>query len=211
MCGQEDTLGKIIFALKFYILNIGFIFRLNVMIVKHVLLLFCLLHIFFGKVVSQSVSYSSQSIEDILDMPLDYKEVVFPFYKGVACVLLDSGYVFVDTSGLVISKVYDWVGFFNDWDVCMVNKGGEINEYGVLRGGKYGVVDLQGKEVIVPEYDMIFDFNDCGIALMNQGGHYNEYGDFMGGMYGFIHFSGQVRMKPKYAFVESFRMAAILG
>ena len=175
------------------------------MIVKHVLLLFCLLHIFFGKVVSQSVSYSSQSIEDILDMPLDYKEVVFPFYKGVACVLLDSGYVFVDTSGLVISKVYDWVGFFNDWDVCMVNKGGEINEYGVLRGGKYGVVDLQGKEVIVPEYDMIFDFNDCGIALMNQGGHYNEYGDFMGGMYGFIHFSGQVRMKPKYAFVGEFQ------
>lgn len=133
-----------------------------------------------------------------------YQQVHAGFYKGVACVKMKKGYVFINSQGEAISSAYDWVGDFNDWDLCVVNKGGKTDDYGVLKGGKYGCVGLSGQEVIRPEYDHIGDFNAEGIAVINKGGKPNEYGDFTGGTSGFIHVSGQVKIAPKYTVVGPF-------
>lgn len=133
-----------------------------------------------------------------------YQQVQAGFYKGVACVKVKKGYVFINTKGEVISKTYDWVDNFNEWDLCMVNKGGKLDEYGILQGGKYGCVGLSGQEVIKPEYDRIGEFNAEGVALINKGGKLNQYGDFAGGNNGFVHVSGKVKIEPKYSVVGPF-------
>lgn len=133
-----------------------------------------------------------------------YDDVHFDFYEGVACVVKGKKYRFIDTSGKEISKAYDHADYYDANNLCMVNNGGKEDEYGLFSGGKYGCIDLSGKEVIAVKYASIGTFNDYGVAIVNEGGSVNKNGDFAGGKNGFVSVSGEVLVAPKYAFIGEF-------
>lgn len=167
-----------------------------------------------GRLSAQTAALTSQSDSNGLYGFVDsagnfviapqYDEVNFEFYNNVACVRKGKKFLFIDTSGKEISKSYDWAGVFDDNNMCLVNSGGKIDEYGVLLGGKYGYVDLSGQEVIPAKYARIGEFNEYGMAIVNEGGSFSKNGDFEGGKNGFITRSGTIVVNPKYSYIGDF-------
>lgn len=153
---------------------------------------------------SSNGAYGFSDTNGTLVIPGKYDEVVFNFYQGVACVVIDGKYYLIDESGKEITKSYTWIDTFDSHNLCLVNKGGKRDDSGVVSGGKFGYIDLHGTEVIPVKYEYIGGFNDAEVAMVNQGGKYNKYGDFEGGKNGFVDISGNVLVAPKYTFVGQF-------
>ena len=133
-----------------------------------------------------------------------YDEVHFEFYEGIACVVKGKKYVFINSSGKEISKSYGWVDYFDSNDLCLVANGGKEDDYGNLLGAKYGLVGLDGKELLPVKYAMVGNFNERGIAMINDTGSLNKEGEFEGGKYGFINNAGTILIKPSYTYVGEF-------
>ncbi len=130
-----------------------------------------------------------------------YDSIQFNFYQGTACVVKGGKFLLINTSGKEISKSYTWIGTFDSHDLCLFNNGGKIDENGYPRGGKFGYLDLNGKERIAAKYDFIGEFNNYDIAIVRAGSSTDKFGNLSGGKFGFININGKVVTKPKYAFI----------
>lgn len=130
-----------------------------------------------------------------------YDKVHFGFTETLACVVDKEGYWLIDNMGSKKSGPFSWVSYFDTKGLLLVNKGGIVDEYGIVNGGKYGYIDKNGNEVIQLKYSSISNFNSCGVALVNVGGKIDNQGNIVGGKYGYIHISGKILIEPKYSFV----------
>jgi len=75
-----------------------------------------------------------------------------PFYK----IIKDGKYglMNVDTDEILIEPVYDDMGLVRDGRIS-VNVGGTRDDWGYIRGGKWGIVDVQGIIIVEPAFDFI--------------------------------------------------------
>lgn len=134
-----------------------------------------------------------------------YDDVHFEFTNGIACVQVKKKYFFIDAKGDKMSrKTYNWVGYFDKNNLCLVNSGGKMNDKGEAESGKFGYVNYQVEEVVPVKYSSVGKFNEHGVAFINQGGSYDKEGDFDGGKYGFIDLLGKELIAPKYTRVGDF-------
>lgn len=117
-------------------------------------------------------------------IPCTYQDVA-SFHDGVAYVIMEDGYNFIDVDG---NNVYDYAGKIeaNRVRVRKGDKWGYVNRYGVQKvpmiyddawgfslglapvrkGNLLGFIDTTGKAVIPIEYDDVWSFEDNGLALV---------------------------------------------
>ena len=82
------------------------------------------------------------------------------FSEGLAPVLLDGGYGFMDTAGAMrIPPSYSYAGGFS------------CNRAPVLAGGKWGYVDASGGESIPPAFDWAGRFSECLAPVATSEGY----------------------------------------
>ena len=118
-------------------------------------------------------------------------EGVGDFYYGLAWVLSNGNYYFIDTSGRI------------QMDTCIQYD--EVNPYngGVARakkGALWTVIDSSGRPIFKNDYFHLRDFKDS-LAVVNRGG-WVDHSDFiseeMGGLYGAINMLGEELIKPQF-------------
>jgi uncharacterized protein (TIGR02145 family) len=149
---------------------------------------------------------------------------VLPFSEGIAPVMLDSKWGFINTEGIeiVVPVNYEKAGVFSEGKamVCLNGKYGFIDlsgkelippvKYGFTSNfsesmalarynGMYGFINSRGEEVIDFKYDLAWDFN-CGMAKVYQNNRF-----------GYINKNGEEIVPVKYneisAFVEGVALA----
>jgi hypothetical protein len=90
------------------------------------------------------------------------------------------------------------IGLFNDFttisDLVSMNKAELLPRQG---GGKYGLIDRQGKVILDNEYDEILGFSH-GRARVNKGGTVQYYGRVEGGQWGYINKQGEEVIPLQY-------------
>jgi hypothetical protein len=103
------------------------------------------------------------------------------FLDGMAWVMKDKQYGFMDTKGvLAIPAQYQSVrGFSNGLAI-------------VKQNNKYGMIDKQGKPVLPAEYDDILGFSEDMSVIKKDN------------LYGFIDKTGKVVIPPAYTYASSF-------
>ena len=145
---------------------------------------------------------------------------------GLALVSKDGKSGFIDQTGKEIISLPSVVDFFNMIEVnkdrkqnivdlmgkdliplidhdgnfffLKVNTGGKKNDYGVISGGKWGIIDLMGTEITPPVYDEIFPFNQQGLAWVQK----NEN-------MGIINLIGTEITPPVYDEIEAFNQKGL--
>ena len=145
---------------------------------------------------------------------------------GLALVSKDGKSGFIDQTGKEIISLPSVIDFFNTIEVnkdrkqnivdlmgkdliplidhdgnfffLKVNIGGKKNDYGVIAGGKWGIIDLMGTEITPPVYDEIFPFNQQGLAWVQK----NEN-------MGIINLIGTEITPPVYDEIEAFNQKGL--
>ena len=84
------------------------------------------------------------------------------FYNGAAIAGVPGGLGLVDKTGKQISKAYDEIYNFRDGMAV------------VLKGNKFGYIDLKGREVVPPKYDSAFNFIDGTARVLEFSRQGNE-------------------------------------
>ena len=122
-----------------------------------------------------------------------------------------------DLSGnVVMPATYDKIEEFKE-GLAAVNKGGKMKQQqeflltiDVFAGGKWGFIDMDGKEIVPCKYDKVEGFSG-GVAAVNIGGKFKkEYilgssrERFTGGKWGLIGVNGNELASCKYDNVEKF-------
>lgn len=97
-----------------------------------------------------------------------------------------------------IPLLYDYVASPCE-EVIVVAKGGFQDDCKEYVGGKYGLIDLKGKEILPLVYDYIFNANQ-GTVMLNRGGQGQPNGGYLckGGKWGFCDLKGQVITPCRY-------------
>ncbi|MEM7035431.1 MAG: WG repeat-containing protein [Bacteroidota bacterium] len=72
----------------------------------------------------------------------------------------------------------------------------------VVKNGKYGLLDGNGKVLVEPQYTYLRALND-NLLLINKGGDCEE-GDCQGGKWGLVHLESGAMLPPQFDFVETF-------
>ncbi|MDL2228601.1 WG repeat-containing protein, partial [Odoribacter sp. OttesenSCG-928-L07] len=139
-----------------------------------------------------------------------FRDGIAPVNQGgnIGGIFLDYGYGFavdcfggkwgfIDNHGKEVCNCkYDSVEFLQEcW---AINIGGmqsaPFDEYGQreikTEGGKWGIINSEGKEICPPKYDYIGVFRD-GFALVNIGGYNKRPWGFQGGRWGIIDSHGR--------------------
>jgi hypothetical protein len=104
------------------------------------------------------------------DYLYDYAE---DFSNGWGLVRSFDRFSFINAAGKTLPMVneYNWIYPFSD-GLAAVNKGAVKDEImGTVRGGKWGFINTQGKEVIALQYEAAGQFKD-GLAWVKQAGKY---------------------------------------
>ncbi|MCD8287408.1 MAG: WG repeat-containing protein, partial [Porphyromonadaceae bacterium] len=123
-------------------------------------------------------------------IPYKYAEAE-PFENGLAKVRQGNKYGFIDVHGQPVGKMkYSLILPFTG-DYCRVASGGS-DKGGGLTGGKWGVLNTRGEEVIPPVYDEIGSFEQ-GFASVKKGKKY-----------GLIDEKFRFLLEPKYSALGSF-------
>lgn len=87
---------------------------------------------------------------------------------------------------------YDYVASPSE-GVIVVAQGGIKDGFCEYIGGKYGLIDVEGKEILPLDYDFMFSANQ-GSILLNRGGEGQPNGGFLckGGKWGFCDLQGKM-------------------
>jgi hypothetical protein len=121
--------------------------------------------------------------------------------RGIAVARLGGKVRFIDRAGVAVAttdvdQVKAWVG----------------DRAAAQRGGKWGVVDRDGKIVVEPRYDLIGTLGP--LTVVNLGGALDRQGVFVGGRWGFIDASGAERIPLGFdvagRFSEGLAVAGVL-
>ena len=159
-------------------------------------------------------------------IPLVYDDIGSFNRHGLALVSKDGKSGFIDQTGKEIISLPSVIDFFNMIEVnkdrkqnvvdlmgkdliplidhdgnfffLKVNVGGKKNDYGVISGGKWGIIDLMGTEITPPVYDEIFPFNQQGLAWVQK----NEN-------MGIINLIGTEITPPVYDEIEAFNQKGL--
>ena len=159
-------------------------------------------------------------------IPLVYDDIGSFNRHGLALVSKDGKSGFIDQTGKEIISLPSVIDFFNMIEVnkdrkqnvvdlmgkdliplidhdgnfffLKVNVGGKKNDYGVIAGGKWGIIDLMGTEITPPVYDEIFPFNQQGLAWVQK----NEN-------MGIINLIGTEITPPVYDEIEAFNQKGL--
>jgi len=117
--------------------------------------------------------------------------------EGVAPVVEDKRFAFIDTKGHVIAEAY---GYDNGPDYFVEGRAR------IVRGGKVGYIDRAGKIAIEPRWEYAAPFCE-GRAAVCQGCRpriRNGFKELGGGKWGYIDHDGNVVVPPELDFAESF-------
>jgi hypothetical protein len=115
-------------------------------------------------------------------IPIKYDDIG-PFKDGLAPVNLNDSYGYVNRSGeIIIPLIYDYTWHFKN-GLARVNIGGkfikiENSDYNChFEGGKWGLINKNGEQILPIKYDMIFQSDD-DLIIVNIGGAYKHNSDF---------------------------------
>lgn len=117
------------------------------------------------------------------------KEKDYPVYIRT---LNGRNYLCNPNTSVCIRLPYDYAASPTE-GVIVVAKDGLKDSFRQYTGGKYGLIDLKGKEILPPDYDFMFSANQ-GSILLNRGGKGQPDGGFLckGGKWGFCDLQGKV-------------------
>jgi len=119
---------------------------------------------------------------------------------------------------VLVSARYDAIFPYNNGVAVMVNKSPsefsmlafyDYSEHGVVTGGKWGLLDEKGKEILAPSFSYIGSFSE-GVAPFNTGGYwkgehgYSDEKQLCAGQWGYLDVSGKVAISAKYESVGPF-------
>ena len=133
----------------------------------------------------------NQSGEELT--PIKYNSIE-EFNEGIAAVEVDGKWGLINNSGEEITPIkYDVIiGFGQHIEgFALVNIGGELykgdaqnihfstGKFNDTQGGKFGLVDSTGKEIVPPKYDDFRDFREglAGVKLNEKFGFINKKGE----------------------------------
>jgi hypothetical protein len=119
------------------------------------------------------------------------------------------GFSQVDKEGFVIEPSYDFATDF-EGKIARVNIGASLNEeQWAYQGGKWGLIDASGKQILPSTYELIMPFRN-DVAMVNVGGEASYgmcegdciesvYYTCEGGKWGLINSKGEVIAEAKYS------------
>jgi len=99
---------------------------------------------------------------------------------------------------------YSFVSYDGEYDHFKVNIGGRKRTIGRgWIGGKWGLCDMWGTELIPCKYDQVTCFSE-DLAAVNIGGYYDKDEEFTGGKWGYVNKKGEVVVPIEYTSAENF-------
>ncbi len=120
------------------------------------------------------------------------------FCQGRAAVYLNRKWFFIDRKGKQIGMKYGDVRNFKN-GLAPVMAGGftGTSTCQFARGGKWGYIELSGREIIQPQFDLAANFNE-GLACVHLNGKRGKYNQVVGSKAGFINTEGEMVIEPQY-------------
>ena len=123
-----------------------------------------------------------------------YFDDVYSFSEGMAIVVKDNKYGFIDQTGnVVVDLRYDYATDFSN-GFAAVSTGGFWDEYVGYVEGKWGFIDTTGKVVVPIIYDKVSNFSE-GLAAVVGGIDSIDNAD---GYLSFVDTTGKVVIPPSY-------------